>query len=465
MTVQFKLPDVGEGIHEAEIVSWLVKEGDTVREFDPIVEVQTDKALVELPSPASGTILEIKAPAGELAHVGDVIVVIGEGAAAPAASASASASVQGSPEPGMIQPAVESGMGSVAPGGVGAQTSGAVAVDASVGAQAPNAQGAQGATLVAGRVLATPATRKLARDLGVDIRQVAGTGKAGRVTKEDVQSFHQGGGQVAAPVAAAPTTQAAPAAPLAPAKPLTAATPVAVASTEADERVPLRGLRRTIAQRMVQSAFTAPHVTAFDDVDMTELIAYRKQANTLLAERGVKLTYLPFIMKALVSALKAHPFLNAYMDDERGEIVLKKEYNLGVAVDTPDGLMVPVIKNVDKKSILDIAADINALIEKTKNRQLEVNDMKGGTFTITNMGPIGGLFATPILNYPEVGILGVHKIEEKPVVRNGEIVIRSMMNLSLSFDHRVIDGAESVRFTNHIKKLLENPNLLFLEMS
>ncbi|MGZ6550866.1 MAG: 2-oxo acid dehydrogenase subunit E2, partial [Tumebacillaceae bacterium] len=221
----------------------------------------------------------------------------------------------------------------------------------------------------------------------------------------------------------------------------------------------------TIAQRMVHSAFTAPHVTAFDDVDMSELIAYRKQANTLLADRGVKLTYLPFILKALVSALKKHPFLNAHMDDERSEIVLKKEYNIGIAVDTPDGLMVPVVKNVDKKSILDIAADINALIEKTKNRTLEVSEMKGGTFTISNMGPLGGLFATPILNYPEVGILGVHKIEEKPVVRSGEIVIRSMMNLSLSFDHRVIDGAESVRFTNHLKKLLENPNLLFLEMS
>lgn len=434
MTVAFKLPDVGEGIHEAEIVRWLVNVGDTVREFDPIVEVQTDKALVELPAPASGQVLEIKANAGDLAHVGDVIIVIGEaGAATSAAPVEAPAAVVETAE-------------TVAP----------------VAASAPQ-------TVAGGRVLATPATRKLARDLGVDIRQVAGTGKAGRVTKEDVQRFHAGGGVAVA-------TPAAVSAPVAPVASVTEATPLAKAPQAApvqisvqasaeDERVPLRGLRRTIAQRMVHSAFTAPHVTAFDDVDMTELIAYRKQANALLVERGVKLTFLPFILKALVSALKKHPYLNAHMDDERGEIVLKKEYNIGIAVDTPDGLMVPVVKNVDKKSILDIAADINTLIEKTKNRTLEVSEMKGGTFTISNMGPLGGLFATPILNYPEVGILGVHKIEEKPVVRSGEIVIRSMMNLSLSFDHRVIDGAESVRFTNHLKKLLENPNLLFLEMS
>jgi pyruvate dehydrogenase E2 component (dihydrolipoamide acetyltransferase) len=438
MTVAFKLPDVGEGIHEAEIVRWLVNVGDTVREFDPIVEVQTDKAVVELPSPASGKVLEIKASVGDLAHVGDVIIVIGEGAAVAA-----------------VAP--------VAP----------VSDEEGVSQTIPRAAATGTVTLVNGRALATPATRKLARELGLDINLVAGTGKAGRVTKEDVQRFAAGGSvePVVGMGAGSGATQdseeivAPSSSRTAPPKPLTPAPPVAVTTSVEDERVPLRGLRRTIAQRMVQSAFTAPHVTAFDDVDMTELIAYRKNANELLAERGVKLTYLPFILKALVSALKVHPYLNAHMDDERGEIVLKKEYNIGIAVDTPDGLMVPVVKNVDKKSILDIAADINRLIEKTKNRQLEVSDMKGGTFTITNTGPIGGLFATPILNYPEVGILGVHKIEEKPVVRRGEIVIRSMMNLSLSFDHRVIDGAESVRFTNHIKKLLENPNLLFLEMS
>lgn len=464
MTVSFKLPDVGEGIHEAEIVRWLVNVGDTVREFDPIVEVQTDKAVVELPAPASGQILEIKAQPGDLSRVGDVIVVIGEaGAAAGTGGATGGAAMEataiGAADRHEPSPAQNSWS-------VGPESQREDQRHTLNEGTAPSM-----ATVVNGRVLATPATRRLARELGVDLKFVPATGKGGRVTKEDVQRFHTGGGTAAPAVQAAPVAttgtaapQAAPA-PTTPAKPLAPAAPVALAAAATDERVPLRGLRRTIAQAMVRSAFTAPHVTAFDDVDMTAMIAYRKQANELLAERGVKLTYLPFILKALVSALKAHPYLNAHMDDERGEIVLKKEYNIGIAVDTPDGLMVPVLKHVDKKSILDIAQEINVLIDKTKNRTLEVSDMKGGTFTVTNMGPIGGLFATPILNYPEVGIIGIHKIEEKPVVRKGEIVIRSMMNLSLSFDHRVIDGAESVRFTNHVKKLLENPNLLFLEMS
>jgi pyruvate dehydrogenase E2 component (dihydrolipoamide acetyltransferase) len=480
MTVAFKLPDVGEGIHEAEIVRWLVNVGDTVREFEPIVEVQTDKALVELPAPTSGTVLEIKAEAGALAHVGDVIIVFGEkGAAAPDDSVSQTLPAAGDGlQAGHAAAVGGLQVGHAAAGG-GAQA--AVVGNAAIGntAAAQAEQAVAHRTLPAGRVLATPATRKLARELGVDLKLVAGTGKAGRVTKEDVQRFHAGAAAVAddsvheqvvasygTPAstagAANPAAQAASAA-----APTRAAvpTPAPVLPSADDERVPLRGLRRTIANRMVQSAFTAPHVTAFDDVDMTELMAYRKQANALLADRGIKLTFLPFILKALTSALKSFPYLNAHMDDAANEIVLKKEYNIGIAVDTPDGLLVPVVKHVDRKSILDLAAEIKTLVDKTQSRTLDVSEMRGGTFTISNMGPIGGLFATPILNYPEVGILGVHKIEEKPVVRAGEIVIRSMMNLSLSFDHRVIDGATAVRFTNHMKRLLENPNLMFLEMN
>lgn len=462
MTVAFKLPDVGEGIHEAEIVRWLVNVGDTVREFDPIVEVQTDKALVELPAPTSGVVLEIKAQAGHLAHVGDIIIVFGEQGAAPAA---AQAEAGGQP-----------------PVAVGATVTSAASVSNTSVAVASGAP--TGGTLVAGRVLATPATRKLARDLGVDLKLVPATGKAGRVTKEDVQRFHEGGASAGAAhqqalhaqgghaessgssAARGPEVESSLAGGAGVGGGVNAPSAAVVStSTSAEERVPLRGLRRTIAQRMVQSAFTAPHVTAFDDVDMTDLIAYRKQANALLADRGIKLTFLPFILKALTSALKAYPYLNAHMDDAAGEIVLKKDYNFGIAVDTADGLLVPVLKHVDRKSILELAEEIKALVDKTQSRTLDVSEMRGGTFTISNMGPIGGLFATPILNYPEVGILGVHKIEEKAVVRNGEIVIRSMMNLSLSFDHRVIDGATAVRFTNHMKRLLENPNLMFLEMN
>ncbi|KEO80986.1 dihydrolipoamide acetyltransferase family protein [Tumebacillus flagellatus] len=444
MTVAFKLPDVGEGIHEAEIVRWLVNVGDSVREFDPIVEVQTDKALVELPAPTTGTILEIKAEAGHLAHVGDVIVVFGNPGEAAAEAPSANT--------GTAEAYVSAASGTAA-----SATAAAVS--------AP--QSSASVSHPAGRPLATPATRKLARELSVDLKLVPGTGKAGRITKEDVQRFHADG--ASGSVSAAPAADESPSVATAPAAKTVAPTPAPAPLTPGapgtEERVALRGLRRTIAQRMVHSAFTAPHVTAFDDVDMTELIQYRKRANEVLADRNIKLTYLPFLLKALVSALKAFPYLNAHMDDAAGEIVLKKDYNLGIAVDTPDGLLVPVVKHVDRKSILDLAAEIKTLVDKTQSRTLDVSEMKGGTFTISNMGPIGGLFATPILNYPEVGILGIHKIEEKPVVRNGEIVIRSMMNLSLSFDHRVIDGATAVRFMNHMKRLLENPNLMFLEMN
>ncbi|ASS76688.1 hypothetical protein CIG75_18070 [Tumebacillus algifaecis] len=444
MSVSFKLPDVGEGIHEAEVVRWLVREGDIVREFDPLVEVQTDKALVELPAPASGCVREIKAKAGELARVGEVLVVIGD-EASPAATR---------------------------------------------------------------RVRATPATRKYARDLGIDISQVPASGPAGRVTREDVQAFsRQIEGRAvgsSAPAATAHTFQSATtqaqvasrsspspqenstdiatpapklelnpepnqkpneavqvtASPARPAQSVNATDTPSAAIT----RIPLRGLRRTIADRMTKAAFTAPHVTAVDEVDMTELVALRRQANELLAPTLTKITYLPFILKALTTALQAHPFLNAHMDDEAGEIVLHSDYNIGIAVDTEDGLIVPVIKQADRKSLLELTAELKQLTAQTKTRTLARDDLSGGTFTLSNMGPIGGLFATPILNYPQVGILGVHALQEKAVVRDGAIVIRNMMHLSLSFDHRVIDGAEAVRFTNKIKQLLETPQRLFLEM-
>ncbi|ARU61240.1 hypothetical protein CBW65_09725 [Tumebacillus avium] len=415
MTVAFKLPDVGEGIHEAEVVRWLVQEGDVVREFDPLVEVQTDKALVELPSPASGCVQEIKAKEGELARVGEVLVVIGE---------------------------------------------------------------KQESVPAAKRVLATPSTRKFARDQGVDIAQVTGTGPAGRVTKEDVQAFLHTKENTVAPAATQVSNTANSPAPsstvLATAPTNTSAnspttapttTQTSAPTTASTTRIPLRGLRRTIADRMAKSAFTAPHVTAVDEVDMTELVAYRAHANELLAPTRQKITYLPFILKALTTALKSHPHLNAHMDDAAGEIVLHSDYHIGIAVDTEDGLMVPVIKHADRRSLLDLAAAAKTLTDQAKTRTLALDDMRGGTFTISNMGPIGGLFATPILNYPEVAILGIHAMQDRPVVRGGEIVIRTMMNLSLSFDHRVIDGAEAVRFTNKIKQLLETPQRLFLEMS
>ncbi|MFD2172113.1 dihydrolipoamide acetyltransferase family protein [Tumebacillus lipolyticus] len=411
MAVSFKLPDIGEGIHEAEVVRWLVQEGDQVREFDPLVEVQTDKALVELPSPLSGQVREIKAKAGELARVGEVLVILGEAEA--------------------------------------------------VQEQADRAEVISAPILTAGRVLATPAVRQLARDLMIDIRLVSGSGAAGRVTKEDLLA-HQRAQQEQRLSDAERAEESCRS--TAEESVRSQALPSIDTMTPTTTRVPLRGLRRTIAERMTKAAFTAPHVTSIDEVDMTELVSLRRRMNKLLEPSGQKITYLPFLLKALLIALKEHPYLNAQLDDERGEIVLRSDYNIGIAIDTPDGLIVPVLKGAERRSLLELATEIGRLIELAKRRALAVEEMRGGTITISNMGPLGGLFATPILNYPEVAILGVHAMQEKAVVYQGEIAIRTMMYLSLSFDHRVIDGAEAVRFTNRIKRLLEHPDLLVLEM-
>ncbi len=417
MAVSFKLPDIGEGIHEAEVVRWLVQEGDQVREFDPLVEVQTDKALVELPSPLSGQVREIKAKAGELARVGEVLVILGEAEA--------------------------------------------------VQEQADRAEVISAPILTAGRVLATPAVRQLARDLMIDIRLVSGSGAAGRVTKEDLlahqraqQEQQEQQEQRLSDAERAEESSRSTAEESVRSQALPSIDAIAPTIT----RVPLRGLRRAIAERMTKAAFTAPHVTSIDEVDMTELVSLRRRMNKLLEPSGQKITYLPFLLKALLIALKEHPYLNAQLDDERGEIVLRSDYNIGIAVDTPDGLIVPVLKGAERRSLLELAAEIGRLTELAKRRALAVEEMRGGTITISNMGPLGGLFATPILNYPEVAILGVHAMQEKAVVYQGEIAIRTMMYLSLSFDHRVIDGAEAVRFTNRIKRLLEHPDLLVLEM-
>jgi pyruvate dehydrogenase E2 component (dihydrolipoamide acetyltransferase) len=288
-------------------------------------------------------------------------------------------------------------------------------------------------------ILATPATRKLARDLGVELALVQGTGPSGRITDEDVRHFKQSG---RGPVAVAVTV---------PGK----------AGTE--ERVQLRGIRRKIAEHMVKSTQTAAQVTHVDEVDMTEVVHLREKAKVSAEKRGIKLTYLPFIIKALIPALKQHPYLNASLDEEKSEIVLKKYYNIGIATDTEQGLVVPVVKDADHKSINQLAQEISQLSEKARTGQLALNEVQGSTFTITNVGGIGGVFATPITNFPEVAILGVHKITRRPIVKNDQIVIRDMTYFSVSFDHRVLDGAMAAQFMNTVKQYLEDPKLLLLE--
>lgn len=427
---EFKLPDIGEGLTEGEVVKWLVAEGDKVADDQPMVEVMTDKATVEITAPCAGTIAEIRAAEGEVVPVGNVMVVIDNGKGGGSAPAKAEA------------PAAEAPAAAAAPAATPAPAAAPVAVAA---APAP-ASGGNG--VLRERTLAAPATRKLARELGVELNRIPASGDNGRVTRSDVESFAKGGGA------------AAPAAPAVSAPRVAVAAPVAPAE---DQRIALRGLRGKIAEQMVRSKQYSPHFTFADEVDMTELVKLRKQAKEGAAAQGIKLTYLPFIMKALVSAFRKFPSVNAIVDDTRNEYVIRGEYNVGIATDTDDGLTVPVVKRIDQLSVLQIAAELQRLSEAARTKRLKVADLQGGTFTITSAGSIGGILATPILNYPEVGILGVYKIQDKPVVRDGEIVIRKMCNMTITLDHRIVDGATAAHFMNEVIRLLQNPALMLVE--
>lgn len=412
MVYEFKLPDIGEGIAEGEVVKWLVKEGAEVKENQPLVEIMTDKVNVEIPSPRNGTILKLMAKEGEAVKVGQVLLVIaekGEQTSAPAPLPTATPATTPIPTKSTV-----------------ASPPSAVAAEV---AKKPQ------------EILATPATRRLARELGVDLAIVQGTGPGGRITDDDVNRFKEGGKRAVTPAVA--VTVGGPRGP--------------------EERIPLRGIRRKVAEHMVRSKEVAAQVTHVEEVDMTEVVHLREKANASAEKRGVKLTYLPFIIKALVTALKQYPYLNASLDDAKEEIVLKKYYNIGIATDTEQGLVVPVVKGAEHKSITQLAEEIAKLSEKARAGQLTLDEVQGSTFTVTSVGGIGGVFATPIINYPEVGILGVHKIAERPVAKDLQIQVRHMTYLSLSFDHRVLDGAMAARFMNTIKQYLEDPKLLLLE--
>ncbi len=414
MVYEFRLPDVGEGVAEGEVVKWLVKEGAEVKENQPLVEIMTDKVNVEIPSPRKGTILKLMAKEGEAVKVGQVLLVLGEKGEQTSAPAATLTSTPTAAKPAAATPAKPT----VAPPSP---------VLAAVMPKKPQ------------EILATPATRKLARDLGVDLATVQGTGSGGRIVDDDVKRYKDVGGRAAAVA-------------------VTVAGPRGI-----EERVPLRGVRRKVAEHMVKSRDTAAQVTHVDEVDMTELVQLREKAKVSAEKRGVKLTYLPFIIKALIPALKQYPYLNASLDDEKEEIVLKKYYNIGMATDTEQGLVVPVIKGAEQMSITQLAAEIVRLSERARAGQLTLDEIQGSTFTITNVGGIGGVFATPIINYPEVAILGVHKITKRPVVKDNQVMIREMTYLSVSFDHRVLDGAMAAQFMNVIKQYLEDPKLLLLE--
>ena len=416
MAYEFKFPDIGEGLTEGEIVRWLVKEGDEIKEGQPLVEVETDKALAEIPSPRTGMILKILAKEKEIVKVGQVIVIFGEKGETLAA-----------PPP---RPSV----------GVVGELEEAPEEIPAVAVKAEPVRPA----LVSEHALATPAVRTLAKELGVDINKVNGTGPEGRVLEKDVRQVAEGKEKPVEEVKR----------------------PVKVKKYDLYgyvERIPLRGVRRSIAKAMVKSKYTAPHVTTMDEADVTELWKIREKEKKAAEKKGIKLTILPFIIKAVLAGLVEHPYLNATLDDENEEIILKKYFNIGFATDTPEGLMVPVVKNAKDKSILQLAEELTQLAEKARNRTIDLADLKGGTFTITNYGALGGIYGTPIINHPEVAILGVGKIKDTPVVRDEKIEIRKILYLALSFDHRVVDGGEAARFLNTIIARLEDPDLILLE--
>ncbi len=526
MVREFKLPDVGEGVAEGEIVSWLVEEGDEVTEDQAVAEVETDKAIVEVPSPVNGTVREIIPEEGEVVEVGSVIITF---------------DVEGEPveegqTEGEARRAAESDAGSAAE----AEASGE-AEQATTQGEATEETVAEEVSTGEGRVFAAPSARRLARELGVDIASVGGSGPSGRVTERDVRQAAessgtdepsggegspsvQSGGATSGPGSEedddasdssggatsgpAPTsvesadrerTLAAPATRRVAdeqgvdlnAVPATeqrdgeafvtseavmeyaeaqrqaqqsqAETAAQTPEGERVERIQYKGVRKTIGDAMSRSKYTSPHVTHHDTAVVDQLVETRERLKPKAEERGIRLTYMPFVMKAVVAALKQHPKLNAELDEEAGEILRKNYYNVGVATATDAGLMVPVVDDIDQKGLLQISSEVNEVVQKARDRSISRDELQGSTFSVTNFGAIGGEYATPILNYPEAAILGIGELKQRPVVEDGEVVAKHTLPISLSIDHRIVDGADAAAFANTFIEYVENPELLLLE--
>jgi pyruvate dehydrogenase E2 component (dihydrolipoamide acetyltransferase) len=441
---KYKFPELGEGLHEGEIVKWHIKAGDAIEEDQIIMEVQNDKAVVEVPAPVTGKVIELKVEEGTVSVVGDVVAtfeVEGE------VEEEENEQEESREEPEKVRKEElkeENDAEAVQKTG-----------DDKVADSKDDKSQASGSQ---GKVLATPSVRKLAREKDVPLDQVKATGKNGRITRDDVLSFDGSAAQKEPAKQEDHADKDGKAADKAP------AAKKAAAGNREEERVPMKGIRKVIANAMVKSVYTAPHVTIMDEVDVTKLVELREKAKPMAEKKGVKLTYLPFIVKALVAAAREFPVLNASIDDEKNEIVYKKYFNVGIAADTENGLVVPVVDDADRKNIWKIAAEIKDLAVRARDGKLAPDEMKGGTITITNIGSAGGMFFTPVINHPEVAILGTGRISEKPVVRNGEITVGKVMALSFSFDHRIIDGATAQYAVNLIKQLLEDPQLFVMEV-
>lgn len=452
----FKLPDIGEGIQEGEIVTWIKKEGDAVAEDEPFVEVMTDKATVELTSPKAGKIHKLHFGEGDMANVGDVIADIDDGAAGDSGSEDSNAEKKEEKE---SKDKAEESEDSEAKEEKEEKTLFELPKEDASKTKAIARKGGQKTAAKQAQVpdgykaLAAPAVRKYAREQDIDINQVLGTGANDRVTREDIDAFAGG----SAPVATAGTQ--------AQSGGMGFDYSDVKYSTDPDreERTPLKGLRRTIAKAMTRSKHTASHFTYVAEVDCDNLVAFQEDAKKLAEARGTKFTFLPIIAKAAVAALRQHPDVNISLDETTNEIVHKSYYHIGIAVATDAGLIVPVVKDADTKSMFDIADEIADLSARTREMKAKPDELQGSTFTITSLGKIGGVLATPVINYPEAAIMGIHELKQVPVVKDGEVAIGWRMNLSFSFDHRIVDGYNGALFANTLVKYLENPSLLLLE--
>lgn len=434
MAFNFKMPDIGEGIHEGEIVKWFVKEGEEIKEDDVLCEVQNDKAVVEIPSPVDGTVEKVHVDEGTVAIVGDTLITFdAEGYEDEAEETEEESTSNDKEEPSEKESKKEE----------------------KAEKETPEKEEKQ-ETSDDKRVIAMPSVRKHARDNDVSIQEVKGSGKNGRILKEDIDNYLSGDqkeeSQKSSEDEAVQTEE----------KSTSKETKVSKGEYP-ETREKMSGIRKSIAKAMVNSKTKAPHVTLMDEIDVTELVAHRKKFKGIAAEQEIKLTYLPYVAKALVSTLKKYPILGSAVDDETDEIIYKNYYNVGIAADTDKGLLVPVVKDADRKSVFAISQEVNELADKARNGKLSSDEMKGATSTITNIGSAGGQWFTPVLNYPEASILGIGRIAEKPVVRDGEIVIAPVLALSLSFDHRIVDGATAQMALNQIKRLLNDPQLIMME--
>lgn len=425
----FNFPDIGEGLDEGTVLEWYVKKGQTVKVGEPLVKMETDKVVADIPSPRNGVVVATFGKVGETLHVGNALAEIEiEGVSGEVAQQLVKETEN------QMQALEEEGAGVV----------GTLEIAGNNAFMPASEEGTIGSsksqmTNSKSKALATPVARAMAKELEVDINLVVGTGPGGRVMKDDISSFKQKLSYTA------PKTESK------------------VPNDELIEVEKMTQIRKTIAKNMIQSKHNAAHMTVFDDVEVAELIRLRNKFKESYSADGVKLSYLPFILKATAQALKKHKLLNSEMDMENGNIIYKKYYNIGIAVDTEDGLLVPVIRDVDKKSIKQLAIELAEISEKARTRSIKIDDMKDGTFTITSFGSIGGKYAVPVINYPQAGILGIGRIFEAPVVKNGQVVVGNTMPLSLSVDHRIVDGGEVTRFLNDIMTYLNEPVTLVME--